>query len=153
MNKVQEIEGAEAPSLALPSRAMPDCAEPCRAAPRLAPHPYHKKLARVLDRMGGLYELSDILDALAKGRMQSFIYGNSWLVSQITLFPRRRVLEIVFALGDLGDLRILHGQVLKYAQDNNISLVSAHGRRGWFRDADRRGWRVKAESYLYHRDL
>ena len=28
-------------------------------------HPYHAKLARLLDRMGGLYTVSDILSAIA----------------------------------------------------------------------------------------
>ena len=30
-------------------------------------HPYHKKLARVLDRMGGLFVLNDILTELRMG--------------------------------------------------------------------------------------
>jgi hypothetical protein len=31
--------------------------------------------------------------------------------------------------------------------------VQAYGRRGWVKDAESRGWRVKTVSYLYQRDL
>ena len=47
---------------------------------------YHRKLARVLDRMGGLYTLNDILTMIAKGQMQSFVEGESWAVTQICQF-------------------------------------------------------------------
>ena len=40
-------------------------------------HPYHAKLARMLDRMGGLYGVNDILRAIASGKMQSFVDGDS----------------------------------------------------------------------------
>ena len=115
--------------------------------------PYHRKLERALDRQGGLYALSDILDCVAEGRMQSWVQGNSWAVTQISVYPRRRLLEIVAVVGDLGDCRILHGKILKFASEMSVDLVAAYGRRGWARDADRNGWKIKTESYLYHREL
>ena len=114
---------------------------------------YHRKLQRALDYQGGLYALPDILERIAQGVMQSWVQGNSWAVTQISIYPRRRVLEIVAAVGDLGDCRILHGKILAFASEKNVDLVAAYGRRGWARDADRNGWKIKSESYLYHREL
>jgi hypothetical protein len=114
---------------------------------------YHKKLERALDYQGGLYALSDILERIASGTMQSWVQGNSWAVTQISIYPRRRLLEIVAAVGDLKDCRILHGKILAFAREMNVDLIAAYGRRGWARDADRNGWKVKTESYLYHKDL
>ena len=37
--------------------------------PTLNASVYHRKLARVLDRMGGLYTVPDILDAIASGKV------------------------------------------------------------------------------------
>jgi hypothetical protein len=74
-------------------------------------------------------------------------------VTQISIYPRRRVLEIVAAVGDLRDCRLLHGKILAFASEMNVDLVAAYGRRGWARDADRNGWKIKSESNLYHRDL
>jgi hypothetical protein len=114
---------------------------------------YHKRLERALDYQGGLYALPDILERVADGRMQSFVHNNSWIVTQISIFPRRRVLDIIGAVGDLGDCRILHGKILAFANEMNVDLVAAYGRRGWARDAERNGWKIKTISYLYHKDL
>lgn len=116
-------------------------------------HPYHQKLARVLDRMGGLYTLNDILTAIGEGRMQSFVVGDSWAVTQLNAYPRARTLQIVAMVGDLADVDQLHAKILQYADEANAGLVSAYGRLGWIAEARRLGWRLKAKSYLYHRDM
>ena len=114
---------------------------------------YHRKLERALDVQGGLFSLADILERIADGRMQSWVHANSWAITQISIYPQRRLLEIVAAIGDLRDCRILHGQILAFANEMNVDLVAAYGRRGWARDADRNGWKIKTTSYLYHKDL
>ena len=81
-------------------------------------HLYHQKLARGLDRMGGLYTLNDILTAIAEGRMQSFVEGNSWAITQVVSFPRAKVLEVFAAVGDLDDLRILHDRIIDFAAED-----------------------------------
>lgn len=117
-------------------------------------HPYDRRLARVLERMGGVYLVSDILAAIAAGRMQSFAENDSWVITQVVDFPRARVLEIVAAVGDRAEcLRIHDNRILQYARDNDIGLIQAYGRRGWLADAKNRGWRVRTTSYLYQRDM
>jgi hypothetical protein len=115
--------------------------------------PYHRKLARVLDRMGGMYTLNDILTAIADGKMQSFVEGNSWIVTQIQAFPRARTVEVLAAIGDLEDLRILHDRVIDFAAEIGASVIQAHGRKGWLPDAARRGWKVKARYFIYQKEL
>ena len=51
--------------------------------------PYHAKLKRLLDRMGGLYTLHDILSARRK-RDADLVEGDSWALTQIAIFPRAR---------------------------------------------------------------
>jgi hypothetical protein len=114
---------------------------------------YHRKLARVLDRMGGLYSVQDILTAIARGKMQSFAENNSWAITQIAVYPKAKVLEIVAVVGDLDDLRILHDKVLKFAENMGIGVITAYGRKGWFPDAEKRGWTVKARSFVYQRNM
>ena len=116
-------------------------------------HPYHRHLARALERMGAVYTVSDILAAIAEGRMQSFTDGDSWAITQVVDYPRARMLDVLVALGDLEACRRLHDRILQYARDNDISLVQAYGRRGWLKDAVAHGWKVRATSYLYQREL
>ena len=116
-------------------------------------HPYHARLGRLLERMGGLYTVQDILSAIAEGRMQSFVEGDSWAITKIAVFPRARLLEIMVALGDLDECRVLHDKIMQYAKDHDIALVQAYGRRGWAPDAGRNGWKIKTTSYLYQKEL
>jgi hypothetical protein len=119
----------------------------------LAPHPYVRKLDRVLDRMGGLYLTSDILRMVREGRMQMFAEGDSIVVTQIALFPRAKMLEIVAVVGDLNELRILHDRLLTFAAEIGANIIQAYGRKGWLEDAQKRGWKVKARSFVYQREL
>jgi hypothetical protein len=116
---------------------------------------YHRKMARALDRMGGLYTLNDILTAIAEGRMQSFAVNNSWAITQVQNFPRARQLQLVAMVGDLEDVDALHAKLLAYADEVNASLLSTFGRLGWIREGSfrRLGWRVKAKSHLYQREM
>jgi hypothetical protein len=116
---------------------------------------YHRKLARVLDRMGGLYTLNDILTAIGEGRMQSFVKNNSWAITQVNQYPRVRALQLVAMVGDLADVDALHAKILDYADEANAGLLSTYGRMGWLREGSfrRLGWRLKAKNYLYHRDM
>lgn len=116
---------------------------------------YHRKMARALDRMGGLFTLNDILTAIAEGRMQSFVHNNSWAITQVNQYPRARTLQLVAMVGDLADVDALHEQILSYADQANCGLLSTYGRLGWIREGSfrRLGWRLKTKSYLFHRDL
>jgi len=113
---------------------------------------YHRKLARVLDRMGGLYTLNDILSAIANGKMQSFVERDSWIITQVAIFPRAKTLEVFAAIGDLDDLRILHDRILDFAAEIGAGVIRAYGRKGWLPDAARRGWTVKARYFVYQKE-
>jgi hypothetical protein len=144
------------PGPALPSRGKPSPALPCRVAPYGDDAAsYHRKLARLLDRMGNVYLLDDILTAIAEGRMQSFVEGNSWAITKIADFPRARQLELIAYVGNLADLDALHAKILAYADEVNAGLISTYGRMGWLREGSYRrlGWRLKARSQLYQRGM
>ena len=115
--------------------------------------PYHQKLARVLDRMGAVYTVSDILAAIAEGKMQSFAYRNSWLIAQVNRLPRATVMDWLAVVGDLDDCRVLHDQAIDFAREHDIGLIRAYGRRGWMPDARERGWRPITTNVVYHKEL
>ena len=109
------------------------------------PHPYLAKLERVLDRMGGLYTVSDILEATAARRMQSFVEGESIAITRVAIYPRAKAVEVLAVVGNIDDARVLHDRVLAFAANEGASVVLAYGRPGWADDARRRGWKVKAK--------
>jgi hypothetical protein len=119
----------------------------------LAPHPYLKRLERALARMGGLFIVHDIISAVRAGRMQMFSEGDSIAVTQISLYPRAKVLDILLVVGKLEELRILHDRLLTFAAEVGASVIQAYGREGWIGDATKRGWKVKARSFVYQKEL
>jgi hypothetical protein len=167
VNRPEKIEAAEAASLhamprpaapvhAAPRQAVPRSAMPCRVAPYGDDAAsYHRKLARLLDRMGGVYLLDDILTAISEGRMQSFVEGNSWAITQVQDFPRARQLQLLAYVGDLADVDALHAKILAYANEVNAGLLSTYGRFGWLREGsfERLGWRLKTKNHLYVKEL
>jgi hypothetical protein len=119
----------------------------------MSAHPHHRKLARVLDRMGGLWTVQDILTLIAAGKMQSFVEGDSWVITQIGVYPRAKVLEVVAAVGDLEEVRAIHPRIVDFAADVGAGVIQAYGRKGWLKDALKRGWRVKARSFVFQRNM
>ena len=114
---------------------------------------YRAKLDRLLDRMGGLYLASDLIEAVHVGEMQCLAENDSVAITRIAQYPRAKALEIIGAVGALEDLRRLHDKVLDFADEVNAGVVLAFGRKGWIPDAEARGWRIKAKSYLYAKDM
>jgi hypothetical protein len=114
---------------------------------------YQEKLQRVLDRMGGLYLMDDILARINDGRMQSFAVNNSWAITEIQQFPRASQLQVLAIVGDLGDTAALNDQVLDFARKIGVGLVATHGRRGWLEHGHALGWRLKSRSFLWQKEL
>ena len=114
---------------------------------------YERKLARVLDRMGALYTLGDILERLNDGRMQSFSRGNSMLVTQVNVYPRCLTLDFLAAVGDLKDWRAIHDEAIAFAERHDISLIRAYGRRGWMPFIRDHGWRSLTTNQVYVKEL
>jgi len=114
---------------------------------------YEQKLARVLDRMGAVYNLGDILERLEDGRMQSFAHGNSMLVTQINCYPRAKALDFLLAVGDLADWRTLHDDAVRFAEKHDVSLIRAYGRRGWMPFIRDHGWRTLTTNQVYVKEL
>jgi hypothetical protein len=103
--------------------------------------------------MGSLFTVQDLLNEIHAGRMQCFAENDSIAITRLARYPRCQVLEIVAAVGSIDDLRILHDRVLNYAAEVGVGVVQAYGRVGWRADAERRGWKVKAKSYVFQKDM
>ena len=114
---------------------------------------YEQKFARVLERMGSVYTLEDILEQLADGRMQSFAHGNSMLLTDISTYPRGKALNFVAAVGDLDDWRPIHDAAVSFAGKHDISVIRAYGRRGWMPFIRDHGWRSLTTNHVYVKDL
>jgi hypothetical protein len=109
-----------------------------------------QKLRKALKVAGDTYTFEDILFEIDQGNMQSFAEGESWVVTQIVDFPQKRFLEIVFAIGNLDELKAIYPRLEDFARDNVCDGLRAFGRPGWMRqlEIDKAGWVETSRTYI-----
>lgn len=107
------------------------------------------KLARLLEANGDLYNIDDILSMINDGRMQSFPHDDgSWVVTRVCEFPRKRVLEIVLAMGNLDTIKAMEHSVRDFARQHGCAmLMTSAGRSGWEGEMTP-GWRRIGTTFL-----
>jgi hypothetical protein len=110
-----------------------------------------KKLERMLHQCGNLYTLDDLMERIKDGRMQSFVHGETWVITQINEFPRRKVLEIIAVVGFISDAIQVLSQLYEFAnQVGATMLMASNARDGWWSYAQP-GW--KKIGSVYAREL
>src|SRR5262249_31839664 len=102
----------------------------------------------ILVEHGDLYSFEDIIPHISDGRMQSFAFGDSWIVTQVGECPRRRTLDMVFAYGDADELESALGDAENFAKGIGASLMTTTGRFGWRVRAEKHGFKRYAASYM-----
>jgi len=109
-----------------------------------------QKLRKALAVAGHTYELEDILQEIKERTMHSFVEGESWVVTQVVDFPRKRYLEIVFAVGNLDELKRIYPKLEAFAREIQADGLRAFGRPGWMRqfEIDKHGWVETTRVYV-----
>jgi hypothetical protein len=106
-----------------------------------------ERIDDMLAAFGGLYTLDDILQAIDDGEMQSFTDGSTWIVTQIANYPRKRVLEVLIAVGDMASVLKLQPVVVDFAKSNQCDMISTIARLGWEGQMTP-GWKRSASVYV-----
>jgi hypothetical protein len=114
---------------------------------------YRMKLAKALARAGDLYSLEDILERIADGRMQAHVSRETIAVTEISVYPLRRVVTIILLAGDLEDGEDLHEQVFDFARKMECDAVVAQGRVGWARLAKSHGWKTVSTNMVFRKEV
>jgi hypothetical protein len=110
-------------------------------------HPYQVRIERALELEGGLYMFEDVLTNLQSGLMQSFSEGDSFIVTRITPYPRKTVLEIVLMVGTAEEILACEPRIVEFAKLQGCSAMLGYGRLGW-ESFMTDGWRKVFSFYL-----
>lgn len=106
--------------------------------------PYPEQLATLLADMG-THSLDDIKALIADGQMQSWVHGDTWLVTQVLPMPQATVVEIFIGIGRLADIEVLEPQITAWAKEQGATIMRIYGRTGyWYLGARKKmfpGWR------------
>lgn len=86
-----------------------------------------------LELANGCYEFDDIAAAVLLGTYHLYRVDDACAVTQIVNTPRRRILNVVVAGGNLDTIKKNQGYLIGLAKQHGCDMISAIGRKGWGR--------------------
>ena len=94
-----------------------------------------------LEYSGGTHDWQDIVDGITSGHMQLWPAERGCLVTEITVYPRKKVLNVFLGGGDLEQLIDMHEDVQAWGKAQGCDGATIIGRPGWERVYQSRGWK------------
>lgn len=79
----------------------------------------------------GEFDLEHIYSELYAGNMQLWPCEDAVIITQIIKYPKRSVLHVLLAGGDMEELEYMHNPIVAWARAHGCSAVSISGRPGW----------------------
>jgi hypothetical protein len=86
-----------------------------------------------LEYSGGTHVYQDIVDAVTEGRMQLWPAPRGCAVTEIVLYPRKKVLHVFLAAGEMDQLFDGIDDATKWAKGQGCTAITLAGRLGWQR--------------------
>ena len=85
--------------------------------------------------------------------MQAHVSRETVAVTEISVYPKRRVLTIILLAGDLEDGEDLHRQVLDFARRVEVDAIVTQGRDGWAQLAKDHGWEIVSKNMIFRKEV
>lgn len=107
-----------------------------------------KRLDRALRLAGNTHTIEDISHAVARGDMQCFVHGDSFVLTEIATTPRAKYLNVFLAVGDLS-LMALQSELDDFAANNGCKWMQTVGRHGWKAVLPKYGWKPTHTLFIH----
>jgi len=101
-----------------------------------------------LSYSGGTHDFADIADGLQRGLMQLWPTPKGCIVTEIVVYPKKKVLNVFLGGGELEQILDMHNDVITWAKAQGCSALSMSGRFGWKKPLKAHGWEVQHASYV-----
>ena len=90
---------------------------------------------------GGTHIFEDVLQGVVDGRMQAWINDDTIAITEVVVFPRKRVLHCFLAGGKMRKVIEMMPSAMEWGRAQGCASFTIAGRRGWVRVLSRHGWR------------
>jgi hypothetical protein len=94
-----------------------------------------------IDRAEGTLTIDDVIHAIAEGRMHFWPGKNCAAVTELAVFPRKRILNVTLAGGDMDEILDMIPSFKAFGRALGCECVAVVGREGWERVLGRLGWK------------
>ena len=101
-----------------------------------------------LEYSGGTHNFDDVAEALASGKMQLWPAPKGCIVTEIVVYPRKKVLNVFLGAGELDQLMDMHKDVIAWSKAQGCVAVTITGRHGWKKPLTKHGWKPLHASYV-----
>jgi hypothetical protein len=101
-----------------------------------------------LEYCGGTHNFSDTEEGLRSGLMQLWPSPRGCIVTEIVVYPRKKMLNIFLAGGELDQILEMDDSVKDWAKSQGCAAATATGRFGWKKPLKAYGWTPIHASYV-----
>lgn len=103
-----------------------------------------KWIESALEYSGGTHTFDDIVAGVYSGHMQFWPAENGCAITEVITFPRRKVLHVFLAAGEMNQIVDMDESAEQFARANGCNAMTIAGRRGWKKVLAEKGYK---ESY------
>ena len=97
-----------------------------------------------LNKGGDTHDFKDIVDGVLSGHMQLWMGSNGCAVTEIVVYPNKKVLHVFLAGGDKGygihQITDMHDDAITWGKHQGCIGMTVTGRRGWKKILEPKGW-------------
>ena len=101
-----------------------------------------------LEYSGGTHSFLDVVEGLWNGTMQLWPADKGCIVTEIVVYPKKKVLNIFLGGGELEQILDMHENVIDWAKAQGCSALTMTGRFGWKKPLAKHGWKPLHSSYV-----
>ena len=87
---------------------------------------------------------NDIVDGIISGNMQRWLGANGCAITEIVVYPNKKVLHVFLAGGDKGlgieQITDMHDDAIEFGKQQGCVGMTVTGRKGWKKVLQSRGW-------------
>ena len=93
-----------------------------------------------LEYSGGTHDFEDVVNQVKQGMLQFWPAPDACAVTEIITYPRKKVLHIFLAGGNMETLLDMNDSAERFAELNGCAGISLAGRPGWAKILNKKGW-------------
>ena len=103
-----------------------------------------KWIESALQKGGDTHDFKDIVDGVLSGHMQLWLGVKGCAVTEIVVYPNKKVLHVFLAGGDKGhgikQITDMHDDAVTWGKAQGCDGMTIAGRKGWKKVLESRGW-------------
>lgn len=94
-----------------------------------------------LEYAEGTHTFDDVVAMVLSGKLMWSALPNSFIITEIVVYPQQKHLHGFLAGGDLSEIRDCQERLLDFARAAGCSTITLSGRRGWVKALFDLGWK------------